>query len=125
MNNTKELTKEKLEEFLLHGKIELKTAQESLCFAIIKRLYRRCKADYYFRNIKVCNEKGIVIDGNHRYIAYLISEIEFDTVRGTSSHCDIPKPFNKIKIDYENDWDVHRDAKYLIDGVWLEEFKRD
>ena len=38
---------------------------------------------YRFGGIKI-SEDGMIIDGNHRYIAYMIAGIEFEIIRGTS-----------------------------------------
>ena len=90
MENIKELTKEEFEYFLNNHKFTYKTVQKGLCFKIIKRIVRRCRQNYYFDHVKVCLTKGMVVDGNHRYIAYLIAGIKFDTIPYTSSHCDNP-----------------------------------
>jgi len=97
------------------------TVHKKLCFFIIKRIYRRVKKGYRFGNIKI-SDKGLIIDGNHRYIAYKLAEIEFQTIKGTSSHCDEPKNFNEIKIDVIEDWDLNSESsrKYCNDDFLRE-----
>lgn len=103
-----------------------KTVQKKLCFHIIKRIYRRCKEQYYFKHIKICCVKGIVVDGNHRYIAYLLAGIDFDVIPYTSSHCDCPTDYKDLSLDLDDDWDNnHPDTKFLVtDGDWLLGFRR-
>lgn len=39
------------------------------------------------------------MDGNHRYIAYKLANIEIEILEATGSFCDQPKKFNDIVID--------------------------
>lgn len=127
MKETRELTKDRFEEFVKSHAFTYCTAQHKLCFAIIKRMYARCIQGYYFKGVKVCVNKGIVVDGNHRYIAYLLAEIEFEIIDWRSSDSDVSKHYSKLDIDFEKDWDVNLycNRKYISDGDWLDKFKRD
>lgn len=109
-----------------NNKFEFMTVHKRLCFNIIKRIVRRCKQNYYFDDVKVCLTKRIIVDGNHRYIAYLIAGIKFDVIKSTSSNCDNPIDYSTLEVDFSNDWDVHqyKYRKYIDDGEWLEEFRR-
>jgi hypothetical protein len=100
------------------------TAQIGLCFAVIARIYRRVLKQHYFGDIKV--DGNMIVDGNHRYIAYKLANIEFDTVPWTRSFCDEAKKFNGIKMDVKNDWDkehpvnkVYCDDDFLAKGKYL------
>lgn len=106
MNKNVELDIITLENFVKYGKHKFNTNHKVLCFAVIKRIYRRVKLGYRFGGIKVC-EKNLVVDGNHRYIAYSLAGIEFDIIPWTSNRSDEVGIFNSILIDCENDWDVH------------------
>ncbi|MDR6734908.1 hypothetical protein [Sphingobacterium sp. 2149] len=125
MEEIKELTKENFIKFIKEHSFEYKTAQKSLCFAIIERMYRRCKMDYYFKDVKVCSEKGIVVDGNHRYLAYLLAGVSYDVVQWTSSRSDEPVEYKSLVIDLSKDWDCNGNQKFIDDGEWLKEFKRE
>jgi len=75
-----------------------------------------------FGSIIICRQKGMVIDGNHRYIAYLLAGVEISFQNGTSSFCDICRKYRDINLDVEQDWDAnHPDTiKYLNDDFLKE-----
>lgn len=125
MEEFEELTIEKLSTYFKEYNTLYSTAHRVLCFAIIKRIYRRVKLGYRFGAIKVCDNKGIVVDGNHRYVAYLLAGIEIEFKCGTSSHCDTINCYRDIKIDTIEDWDYNspNDRKYCDDKI-LENFKK-
>nr|WP_121273479.1 hypothetical protein [Pedobacter schmidteae] len=102
-----ELTKEDLAAFINVTEHKYNTAHSILCFAIIKRIHRRVLMGHRFGAIKVCHSKCLVVDGNHRYIAYALAGIDIEVIPGTSSHCDKLNTFNNIKIDDVQDWDMN------------------
>jgi len=85
-----ELTKQEFRNFMESYKFGFKTVQKKICFHIIKRIYSRCKRNYYFKDIKVCYNKKIIVEGNHRYIAYLLAGIEFSVIESSSNNSDNP-----------------------------------
>jgi hypothetical protein len=105
-----------LAEFVENEKLEYMTAHSRLCFAIIARIYRRVKMGYRFGPIRV-SAGEMIVDGNHRYIAYKLAGIEFDTIEATRSRCDDLKNFNTVVIDFEHDWDANnsKTRKYCND----------
>lgn len=105
MQEFEELTRDRFEEFIARNSFKYRTVQVKLCFQIIKRMYRRCTLGYYFGDIKVCKSKAIVVEGNHRYLAYLLAGIEFEVIYWTSSYSDNPIQHNGIKVDFDEDWD--------------------
>jgi len=121
-----ELTKQEFQNFMDSYKFGFKTVQKKICFHIIKRIYSRCKRNYYFNDIKACYNKMIIVEGNHRYIAYLLAGIEFSVIESSSNNSDNPLEYSNLAIDFDNDWDVHlyKNRRFIIDGEWLEEFKR-
>lgn len=125
MNEFEELTVEKLNFYFRETNTKYLTAQNVLCFAIIKRIYRRVMMGYRFGGVTVCEYKGIVVDGNHRYIAYLLAGIEIEYVCGTSSHCDLTNQYRDIRIETVEDWDYNNpyNRKYCDDKV-LEKYKK-
>ncbi|UUC44862.1 hypothetical protein [Flavobacterium cerinum] len=112
-----------LEQFIRNVDHEYETTHKVVCFAVIQRIYRRILAGYRFGSIKVNNGK-LVVDGNHRYIAYKLAGIVVDKVKSGRSFSDIGRSFNHIKIDVNEDWDrncpYHR--KYCNDD-FLSEFE--
>lgn len=103
---------------------EYLTAQSRLCFAIVARIYRRVLDNYYFGDVKV--DGDMIVEGNHRYIAYKLAKIQFEIIKGTRSHIDQVKKFNEIQIETIQDWDAnhHKTKKYcnddfLKDGRYL------
>jgi hypothetical protein len=102
-----ELTKEILDAYLQNTEHKYLTTHKTLCFAIIKRIHRRVLLGHRFGAITVCETKGIVVDGNHRFIAYSLAGIAVDVKEGTSNHSDVPKTYNEIIIDQVHDWDMN------------------
>lgn len=102
-----------------------KTAHKCLCFAIVRRIYYRCLAGYYFGDIKVSAKNCLLVDGNHRYIAYLLAGVEFGVTAWTCSDSDISLSFSALKIDYDDDWDSYSyNRLFITDGTWLESYRR-
>lgn len=110
MTILQELTKEELDTFLKKTKHIYNTAHTKLCFAIIKRIHRRLLMGHRFGTITVCKTKCLVVDGNHRFIAYSLAGIEVEVRDGTSNHSDVAKTFNEIIIDKVEDWDEYSAA---------------
>lgn len=111
--------RQKLEQFLRKEEHEYDTTHTRLCYFVIERIYRRVKEGYRFGGIKIDKKERLIIDGNHRYIAYKLANIEMEYIDYLKNHCDI-KPYNKIrdiKIDIEEDWDENnpKTQKYCTD----------
>jgi hypothetical protein len=104
--SNKELDLETLKHFIENHHHKYMTAHSKVCFAIIARIYRRVRMGYVFGAIKV-SEDAMVVDGNHRYIAYRLANIEFEVIEATRSQCDELKEFRVIEIDIEQDWDLN------------------
>jgi hypothetical protein len=68
---------------------------------------------YIFGAITVCYSKGLIIDGNHRFIAYSLAGIQPDIKEGTSNHSDVLKSYNDLRIGEVADWDMN-DVKKKI-----------
>ncbi|RYX80859.1 hypothetical protein EON73_05140 [bacterium] len=110
-----------MQAFLVETEHNYLTTHHKLCFAIIARIYRRVLQGYKFGAIKVSN-KRLIVDGNHRYIAYQLAGIEFEILEATHSFCDQPERFNQIKIDTKQDWDAnHPDTKKYCNDDFLTE----
>lgn len=105
----RELSHEELSAFLKTFDFEYETVHRRLCFAIIKRIHRRTLMGYDFREIVICPIKEIVIEGNHRYIAYQLAEKKIKFRIGTSSFCDSGIDFNRVDLDVLDDWDTHQE----------------
>ncbi|MCI0922549.1 hypothetical protein [Sphingobacterium rhinopitheci] len=119
---TNELTNEELLDFLKIHEFEHSTSHKKLCFAVVNRIYRRVKLGYTFGGIKVCRDKNIVVDGNHRYVAYSIAGIRIDVIDATSSICDFASGFADIYLEFLEDWDANnpKTEKYLNDDFLID-----
>jgi len=100
---------EKLNHFVKNTNHDYLTTHKKLCFAIIQRIYRRVLLGYRFGAIRVSNDE-LVVDGNHRYIAYKMAGIDFEIVKANRSFSDEPINFNEIIIDTNEDWDFNNPA---------------
>lgn len=100
------LTKEEVQDFIRDTKHDFYTTHEKLCFIKIQRIHRRLQMGYRFGNITIYNNE-LIIEGNHRYIAYKMCGIEFDIRKGTKSHSDVNKNINEIIVDIDEDWDYN------------------
>lgn len=97
---------EKLQNFIVDTEHKYLTTHQKLCFAIIARIYRRVLKGYRFGAIKISNQQ-LIVDGNHRYIAYKLANVEIEILEATGSFCDQPKKFNEVEIDIIQDWDAN------------------
>jgi hypothetical protein len=112
----------KLNSFLSTHDHKYKTTQTTVCKFVVERIYNRVKKGYgskHFGAINIDKEENLIVDGNHRYIAYEMADIEYEIRSYTKSHCDI-HPYKEIKdiqIDSIYDWDAynHKTKKYLTD----------
>jgi len=123
-----ELTADVLKDFINITPTRYNTSQKKLCFAIIKRMYRRVKMGYKnLGGIKICNDKGIVIDGNHRYITYLLAGIEIEYIIWTSSLCDEVVLYKEVEIDETKDWDeyLYDKRKFIKDKDFIESYNKE
>lgn len=111
----------RLKNFMKDTEHEYLTTHEVLCFAIIERIYRRILLGYRFGSIKI-NNNELVVDGNHRYIAYKLAGVSIDVVKGGRSFSDVVKSFNDVKIDEDQDWDLNcfKNKKYCKDDFLSE-----
>lgn len=118
---------QKLEQFLRSEEHEYDTTHTRLCYFVIERIYRRVKAGYRFGGIKIDTKEKLIIDGNHRYIAYKLAQIEIEYIDWLKNHCDI-KPYNKIKnieIDSDEDWDSNNpDTKKYCTDEFLKDYTK-
>ena len=100
---------EKLNLFLLNNKHSHFTNQSKVCLRVVERIYRRVNNGFYFGDVKVDLNESLIIDGNHRYIAYSLANIEFGLTPSVKNFCD-KSPYKEIKdivVDIENDWDLN------------------
>lgn len=114
-----ELSIEALKRIIDEPTYTYSTAQKRICYIKVARIYRRVVAGYYFGPIKI--DDDMIVEGNHRFLAYTLAKIDFEITPGTRSHCDESKNFKDIVIDTEQDWDANNseDRKYC-DDTFLE-----
>jgi hypothetical protein len=111
-----------LKDFIDNGQHEYSTAHTKLCFAIISRIYTRLIKGYRFGVIRVSEDK-MIVDGNHRYVAYKLAKIGIEIVPATRSSCDQVQTFKEIMIDEEQDWDANHPLtkKYCDEDFLIKE----
>lgn len=104
-----------LEEFMYSGCHEYKTLQNGVCYYIVERIYKRVKQGHghKFGAIKIDVKENLIIDGNHRYIAYKLAGFEFDIQPYCKNFSDKPpyKEIGDIRIDDQTDWDYNDPSK--------------
>lgn len=109
-DNVKPEFHKQLDDFLANGNHKYQTVQKLVCVHVIERIYRRVKLGYghHFGGIKVNIEENLIIDGNHRYIAYEMAGFEYEVIPQGKNHCDQPpyRDIKKFSVDYEFDWDM-------------------
>lgn len=115
----------KLRNFIKNAEHEYLTTHKKLCFAISQRIDIRVLKGYYFGAIKV-SDSELIIDSNHRNIAYKLANIQFEIIEGSRSFRDTLRNFNEIEIDIKVDWDFNhpKTRKYCTDNFLYEEDKR-
>ncbi|MCQ9640979.1 hypothetical protein MP478_16465 [Chryseobacterium sp. WG14] len=119
-----------LDDFLANAEHKYKTIQSLVCVHVIERIYRRVKLGYgrHFGGVKVNIEENLIIDGNHRYIAYEMAGFDYEIIPQNKNHCDKP-PYRDIKtfeVDYEVDWDMgHPHTRKFCNDDFLKDFDRD
>lgn len=106
-----------VENFIKNTSHSLQTNHKRVCFIIIQRIYRRVMQGYRFGGIKF--NGNLIIDGHHRYIAYKLADIEFESLKGGKCHSysSEMKEINELEIDIEQDWDYNNlsTRKYCTD----------
>ena len=92
---------------------------------VIERIYKRVNNGFYFGDVKVDFKEKLIIDGNHRYIAYSLANIDFGLVSSTKNFCDKPpyKTINSIVVDQEQDWDLNnpKTIMYCLEDFILQD----
>lgn len=90
-----------------------------ICFFIIHRIYRRVLLGYgsKFGGIKIDTTNKLIIDGNHRYIAFKLANFNFETIEWTKNHSDPLNKINSINLVISEDWDMNcpTNKKYCTD----------
>ena len=111
-------------DFIENSKHEYFTTHTKLCFFKIHRIYCRVINGYgpKFGEVKINEETNLIIDGNHRYIAYKLAKFNFGVINWTRNHSDVDKNISDIEIDYIEDWDKNNKEtiKYCFDDFLLD-----
>jgi hypothetical protein len=116
--------KNELDQLFKSGSIELVSTHEHLSIPIIERIYKKMALKLKFGSIQV--EKGVIINGHHRYVASLLTKYQLEQVPGIKSQAKNTFEWTAVKL-LDEDWDTpakvkllnEEDAKY--NGMSLEE----
>ncbi|MCT4140385.1 hypothetical protein HZP65_06490 [Elizabethkingia anophelis] len=96
------------------------TTHTKICYFIVERIYRRVKNGHgsKFGGIKIDDENRLIIDGNHRYIAYKLAGFQYEKISWRKNYSDPHYDINDIKIEIEEDWDMNceKNRKYCDDN---------
>jgi hypothetical protein len=116
--------KNELDQLFKSGTIELVSTHEHLSVPIIERIYKKMTLKLKFGSIQV--DKGVIIDGHHRYVASLLAQCYLEQVPGIKSQAKNTFEWAAVKL-LDEDWDTpakvkllnEEDAKY--NGMSVEE----
>lgn len=100
---------EKLNDYILNENHTYYSTHTKLCYFIVYRIYKRVLDGYgnKFGGIKIDVNNNLIIDGNHRYLAYKLANFKFQIIKGTKNHSDNFNKINNINIDINEDWDYN------------------
>ncbi|AQX85608.1 hypothetical protein OZ664_01015 [Elizabethkingia sp. HX WHF] len=95
------------------------TTHTKVCYSIIERIHRRVLDGYgtKFGPIKVDQKTNLIVDGNHRYIAYKLANFDFETIPWNKNYSDLYNNINDFIIVINEDWDMNseKNRKYCSD----------
>lgn len=101
---------------------EYKTLQSGVCYFIVERIYNRVMQGHghKFGAIKIDVEEKLIVDGNHRYIAYKLAGFDFE-IQPWCKNFSAKPPYREIRdiqIDDKVDWDQNdpKKLKYCNDS---------
>ncbi|HFK5526479.1 TPA: hypothetical protein ACGZ9Q_002819 [Elizabethkingia anophelis] len=79
-----------------------------MCYSIIKRIHRRVLDEYgtKFGPIKIDQKTNLIVDGNHRYIAYKLANSDFETIPWNKNYSDPYNTINDFVVITNEDWDI-------------------
>lgn len=120
MENFKNL----LEQELLNREFELKPTQNKISLPIVFRIFKKMKANLKFDAIRVCD--NILIDGHHRYIAYVMANVTTEQFPSTKNHNQTTFEWKEVTIittdyDYPNDIVYHNFNDAKRNGITVDE----
>ena len=85
--------KDRLLELIKNGELEMNSTHKALSLPIIERIYNKMMLNIQFDSIQV--DKGVIINGHHRYLASRLANFNLDQVPGI-------KTAAKELIDWQN-----------------------
>ncbi|WP_407499441.1 ParB N-terminal domain-containing protein [Elizabethkingia anophelis] len=95
------------------------TTHTKVCYSIIKRIHRRVLDGYgtKFGPIKIDQKTNLIVDGNHRYIAYKLANSDFETIPWNKNYSDPYNTINDFVVITNEDWDMNseKNRKYCND----------
>lgn len=103
---------ETVKKYLKENTFEFNPTQNKICYPILNRLYKKLHIGVCFKEIKVEENEGLIIDGHHRFIASKIAEINIDTFPSLKTSATRIYTWFDIEI-VENEWDTKERIEYL------------
>lgn len=106
-------------DFIKNNDHEFFTTHIKICYSIVERIHRRVLDGHgaKFGAIKVDYKNKLIVDGNHRFIAYKLAGFDFETINWSKNHCDPYRNICDFMIVTDEDWDMNSEEnkKYCND----------
>ncbi|MCL1664150.1 hypothetical protein M2T78_07810 [Elizabethkingia ursingii] len=110
----------RLIDFIRNTNHEFFTTQTKICYSIIARIHRRVLEGYgtKFGTIKIDQLNKLIVDGNHRYIAYKLANFNFEIIPWNKNFSDPCNTINDFVVITDEDWDMNseKNRKYCNDN---------
>lgn len=101
---------DRLLELIKNGELEMISTHKALSLPIIERIYKKMVLNLKFDSIQV--DKGVIINGHHRYLASKLANFNLDQVLGLRSSAKELIDWQDV-ILVEDDWDTDAKIKRL------------
>lgn len=102
--------KSQLLELINTGGLELVSTHKALSLPVIERIYKKMRLHLRFGSIQV--DKGVIINGHHRYLASKLADYQLDQVPGIRTAVKELIDWQHV-ILVEDDWDTEAKIRHL------------
>jgi hypothetical protein len=102
--------KDRLLKLIKSGELEVISTHKALSLPIIERIYKKMMLNLKFDSIQV--DKGVIINGHHRYLASKLANFNLDHVLGLRSSAKELIDWQNVEL-VEDDWDTEAKIRRL------------
>jgi len=106
----KAITIADIKAFIDKTEIPYNASQKKLCVPIINRMCQKMAHGIKFDDIKIYED--LVIDGHHRYLSSLMSDVGINSVSSNKTSATISVKWSDVEFD-EEDWDTKSKILHL------------